>query len=101
LVAAAGRTAAALGFEAPVGDIGWSPAACPGGDTAVTVRAAGRPGTMPDPLPPALRSELAGAAVELETAELVAYRRPDGVGIVSEVSGDMVTVTATRACRGQ
>jgi hypothetical protein len=101
LVAAAAPVASALGFTAGdngVGTVVPSGASCPGG--AVTARWSSPPGGVRRPLADALRERLAGAAVALQTAELVAYRR-DGIAVVVETADDKVLIAATRTCGGQ
>lgn len=98
LMAVAAPVAAVLGAG---DDVDWTAARCFEDDRAVTVRVTSRPGTVPGPLPAALRDRLAGATVVLETPELVAYRLPDGVGVVVEAGGGRVSVAATKPCRAQ
>lgn len=100
LVTVATPMAAALGFTAGE-DAKWTAVRCDdAGHVARSVWLTSQPGTLPGPLPAALRGGLAGATPVIETVDLVAYRQ-GGVGIVAEVRDGIVTVAATQPCPAQ
>ncbi|RKN39103.1 hypothetical protein [Micromonospora endolithica] len=80
--------------DQPVGD--HDQAACPGGGTVRTVRAEAVP-APPDPV--AALAPLANGAPVVATGTVYAYRAGP-VGVVAELTGDGVRLTATTGCAG-